>query len=236
MNILVTNDDGIDSHGIVKLAKTAKRFGNVFVVAPDGQRSCISHSMTYGTPIRISRCEFPVDGVSAYKSNGTPADIARVCFAGFLKGKIDVMLAGINDGYNISRDIQYSGTVAAAMEASLFGVHAIAFSQGTFEYGEVVDKYLDGLIEEYINKPLGVNKIWNINFPACKLEECKGVKRDCRVSTDTFYDDGYTEKLVKDGVYEYNIIPKRIWEAEKGSDLAAIIDNYISVGIVNNIG
>ena len=172
MNILVTNDDGIDSHGIVKLAKTAKRFGNVFVVAPDGQRSCISHSMTYGTPIRISRCEFPVDGVSAYKSNGTPADIARVCFAGFLKGKIDVMLAGINDGYNISRDIQYSGTVAAAMEASLFGVHAIAFSQGTFEYGEVVDKYLDGLIEEYINKPLGVNKIWNINFPACKLA-CK---------------------------------------------------------------
>ncbi len=236
MNILVTNDDGIDSIGIVKLAKAAKKFGNVWVVAPDGQRSCISHSLTYGRPIRLTRCDFPVEGVEAYKSNGTPADIARVCAAGFLKDKVDVILAGINDGYNISRDIQYSGTVAAAMEASLFGIHAIAFSQGSYEFGEVVDKYLDGIIEECINKPLDVNKIWNVNFPACKLEDCKGIKRDCKVSTDTFYDDGYSEEQVEDGVYDYSIIQKRIWEAEEGSDLAAVINNYISIGVVNNIG
>ena len=242
MNILITNDDGIDSPGIVKLAKAAKEFGEVYVVAPDRQRSCISHSFTYGTPIRLTRYDFPVDGVHAFSCNGTPADAVRIGMTKIVPDKTDFVFAGINNGYNIAKDIQYSGTVAAAMEAASDGVQAIAFSQGFFDYVEDgylsdnVDKYLDILIKECMNKPLGKNQIWNINFPACDMKDCKGIMRDCKVSTDNFYDDGYAEEVIEEGVIDYRVISRRNYEAQKGTDLAAIVDNYIAVGIVNNIG
>ena len=236
MNILITNDDGINSQGIIKLAEAAKNFGNVFVVAPDGQRSCISHCFTYGRAITLRKVDFPVKDVEAYSCDGTPADAVRIAVTKLYEGKIDCVMAGINDGYNISKDIQYSGTVAPAMEAVSFGIQAIAVSQGSYEFEGYADKYLVSIIDECIKKPLGKNKIWNINFPACAIEDCKGIMRDTKVSTDTFYDDGYSEEVIDEKTSEYSIIPRRIWEAEKGSDLEAIINNYISVGVVNNIG
>ena len=236
MKILITNDDGIDSPLLKKLAVTAKQFGEVYVVAPDTQRSAVSHGFTYTRPITVKEYPFGVEDVKAYSCDGLPADCVRVGIGNFVPGKPDLVLAGINHGYNIGADIQYSGTVAAAMEAAFVGVHAIAVSQGIHSDGRIADTYLSELLKECIEKPLERNRAWNINFPDCSFEECKGIQRDCTVSKDLFYDDGYEVETNADGASSYSIVARRIWKATPGTDLAAIIANYVSVGIVNNIG
>lgn len=87
-----------------------------------------------------------------------------------------------------------------------------------------------------MKKPLKPGQIWNINFPACSLEDCKGVLRDQVVSTDPFYADSYDIEELEDGSKSYMISVNRVWEATEGTDLKAIMDNYVSVGIVNNLG
>ncbi len=236
MKILVTNDDGIDSPLLRKLAVSAKIFGEVFVVAPDVQRSAVSHGFTYTRPIHVKEYSIGIDDIKSYACDGLPADCVRVGISNIVPGGPDLVLAGINNGYNIGADIQYSGTVAAAMEAAFVGIQAIAVSKGANGSDELVDEFLPGLLKESIANPLERNQIWNINFPECSLAECGGIRRDCRVSKDLFYDDGYDETDGGDGNREFGIVPRRIWRATPGTDLAAIIDRCVSVGIVNNIG
>ena len=115
--ILITNDDGIDAGGIRQLAETAKAFGEVWVVAPESQRSGKSHSVTYLEPLYVRERPGYMDGVKAYECSGVPVDCVRVGIH-LLGRKPDVVLSGINSGYNISGDIQYSGTAGAALEAA----------------------------------------------------------------------------------------------------------------------
>ena len=235
MKILVTNDDGITSPLLKKLVAIAKQFGEIYVVAPDTQRSAVSHGFTYTRPILVRPYDFGTEGVSAYSCDGLPADCVRVGISAVLPNKPDLVLAGINDGFNLGADIQYSGTVAAAMEAAFTGVQAIAVSIGREGFEEIIDAYLPGLLKECIEKPLPRNQIWNINFPECTLAECKGIQRDSVVSADLFYDDGYEKWPAQDGGAYYSIVARRIWKATPGTDLAAIIGNYVSVGVVNNL-
>lgn len=176
--ILITNDDGIDAGGIRQLAETAKAFGEVWVVAPESQRSGKSHSVTYLEPLYVRERPGYMDGVKAYECSGVPVDCVRVGIH-LLGRKPDVVLSGINSGYNISGDIQYSGTAGAALEAAFWGIHAIALSQANLDHHPVTDRYLRELIGEYIDKPLPQNTVWNINFPGCAPEDCKGVKHGC---------------------------------------------------------
>ena len=233
--ILITNDDGIDADGIVRLARAAKKFGEVYVVAPESQRSAASHSITLRHSIIAREYDFPVEGVKAYACDGTPGDCVRIGTLNIVPGGADVIMSGINYGYNVGTDLQYSATVGAAFEAAFRGIHAIAFSEDFSDCHETTDRYLEELMEEALNKPLQKNYIWNINFSGCKLAECKGVLRDCKVSNDVFYEDSYDETHI-DGKIEYMINGKRNWEAEEGTDLRAILDNYVSVGKVSNIG
>ena len=233
--ILITNDDGIDALGLKILVNTAKKFGDVTVIAPDGQRSASSHHCIFGKPLVIKEFDYGVEGVNAYSCSGTPADCARAGILKLMDPKPDIVLSGINDGYNISSDIQYSGTVGAAMESVFNGVPAIAISQGSFKSSEVTEHYLYDLLKEYIDKPLMHNQIWNINFPDCKLEDCKGILRDRVVAMDKFYNDDFKVEDNGDGSYFYTGITERIWEASEGTDLHAVANNYISVGIVTNI-
>ena len=173
--ILITNDDGIDAGGIRQLAETAKAFGEVWVVAPESQRSGKSHSVTYLEPLYVRERPGYMDGVKAYECSGVPVDCVRVGIH-LLGRKPDVVLSGINSGYNISGDIQYSGTAGAALEAAFWGIHAIALSQANLDYHPVTDRYLRALIGEYMDKPLPQNTVWNINFPGCAPEDCKGVR------------------------------------------------------------
>lgn len=232
--ILITNDDGIDAGGIRQLAETAKAFGEVWVVAPESQRSGKSHSVTYLEPLYVRERPGYMDGVKAYECSGVPVDCVRVGIH-LLDRKPDVVLSGINSGYNISGDIQYSGTAGAALEAAFWGIHAIALSQANLDYHPVTDRYLRELIGEYMDKPLPQNTVWNINFPGCAPEDCKGVKHGCAVSQDDFYTDSFTCKTLEDGTVEYTVVPGRNWHGSEGTDLGAVCDNYVAVGTVTNV-
>lgn len=235
MRILITNDDGIDAPGIRKLVQIARDFGEVTVIAPDSQRSATSHQSTFGTPLILKEHDFGIEGVKSYSLSGTPADCVRVGVLKIMDPKPDVVLSGINNGYNLASDIQYSGTVGAALEAAFYGIQAIAVSIGKLDCLELADLYLPGLLDEYINKPLGKDQVWNINFPECTPSECKGILHDLKVSKDDFYDDDITAVKQDDGSFVLTEVARRNWTATEGTDLHAIINNYIAAGPVNNI-
>lgn len=233
--ILITNDDGIDADGLVRLARCAKKYGEVLVVAPDSQRSAMSHSITLRHAVEAWEVDFPVEGVKAYACTGTPADCVRVGVRSIAPGKLDHVFSGINYGYNVASDIQYSATAGAAFEAAFQKIHTIAFSENFDDNHSVADKYLDEIMAELIDKPLGVNQIWNVNFPGCDVTECKGILRDRTVALSDFYDDHYDATPLENGRVAYMVVGERQYDAEEGSDLRAILDGYVSIGVANNI-
>ncbi len=235
--ILITNDDGIRADGIRKLAETACRFGDVTVVAPDTQRSAASHHCIFSRPLTLREYDFGMKGVKAYTLDGTPADCVRVGIHAAAEPRPDVVLSGINHGYNISSDIQYSGTVGAALEAAFQGVHAIAVSYGNpqFNATDILDRFLPELLEEYMERPLPASRIWNINFPDCPADRCRGIMRNAVMNTDHFYDDRYLKEKTDDGTWRITNIADRIWKGPENSDLYAVANGYISVGTVTNL-
>lgn len=233
--ILITNDDGINADGIVRLAKAATEFGEVWVVAPDSQRSAMSHSITLRHSFEAWKVDFPVPGVHAYACNGQPGDCVRIGVLNIVPGKPDHVFSGINFGYNMASDIQYSATAGAAFEAAFQGIHTIAFSEDAGEIHEVTDRYLREIMAELLDRPLFINQIWNVNFPGCRLNECNGILRDRKVSTDEFYKDRYIETPVSEGRISYMVEGIRNYEALEGTDLRAILDGYVSIGIATNI-
>lgn len=233
--ILITNDDGINADGIIRLAQAATEFGEVWVIAPDSQRSAMSHSITLRHSVDAWKVDFPVPGVHAYACSGTPGDCVRIGSLNIVPGKPDHVFSGINYGFNAASDIQYSATAGAAFEAAFQGIHTIAFSEDACEIHEVTERYLKEIIAELLNKPLGVNQIWNVNFPGCQLAECNGILRDRKVSTDAFYVDRYIETTVSEDKVSYMVEGIRNYSALEGTDLKAIFDNYISIGIATNI-
>ncbi len=238
MRILITNDDGIMADGIIRLAEAALKYGEVWVVAPESQRSATSHAITLTGTIEVSHCpDFPVKGVEAWKCTGTPADCVRVGGLSVLNERPDVVLSGINYGYNAATDIQYSGTLGAAFEAAFQGYHAIAFSESADPCHETADRYLDEMLREALEVKLDYGQVVNINFPHGPLADCKGIKRGCTVSHGMFYKDRYKQTRERpDGSME--LMVDGTWTAvgEDGTDLQAIIDGYVAFGIVNNVG
>ncbi|HET8691844.1 MAG TPA: 5'/3'-nucleotidase SurE [Steroidobacteraceae bacterium] len=125
MRILVSNDDGIHSPGLAALAKIATRFGDVRVVAPDVEQSSASHAITAARPLTYRRAAY-IPGVESWRVNGTPADCVAL---GVHHWKdVDVVLSGINQGLNLGNGLWHSGTLAAAKQATLFGIRGIALS------------------------------------------------------------------------------------------------------------
>ena len=233
--ILITNDDGIDSDGLIRLVKVAMEFGEVWVVAPQSQRSAMSHSITLRHSIEAWEVDFPIPGVHAYACDGTPADCVRIGVLNIVPGKPDHVFSGINYGYNVGSDLQYSATAGAAFEASFQKIHTIAFSEDADEMHEVTDEYIKDIMGELLDKALEMNQIWNVNFPSCRLKDCKGILKGRTVSTDEFYKDRYLEKKVSSGKISYMVEGIRNYEASQGTDLRAILDNYVSIGIATNI-
>lgn len=234
--ILITNDDGICADGLVRLAAAAKAFGEVWVVAPDRQNSAASHSITLNRPIDIRPHDFPVSDVRAFSCTGTPGDCVRVGIRAVLPCIPDIVLAGINYGYNVGSDIQYSATVGAAFEAGFQGVPAIAFSEDASDCHETADRYLPDILEELICHVPERGKIWNVNFPGCPAEECRGILRDRPVSECAVYEDSYPvlERL-DDGTVRYKVLGEYTGKAEEGTDFRAVLDGYVSIGTVRNI-
>lgn len=234
--ILISNDDGIMADGIIRLSRVAKKFGEVYIVAPDSQRSAMSHSLTLRRNLKVWEVDFPVDGVKAYACDGKPADCVRLGILNIVPGKPDVVLSGINYGFNVAGDIQYSATAGAAFEGAFQGIHSIALSEDSADLHEVTDEYIEDIIRELLDKPLGINEIWNVNFPACHLSECQGILKDRIVSTDNFYEDTYYEKRIDEKTIEYELEGNRILKGSEGTDLDAVLNNYISIGKARNVG
>ncbi len=234
--ILISNDDGINASGIIRLAIAAQKYGEVWVVAPDFQRSGASHSINLHNSIDVYESDFPVEGVRAFSTTGTPADCVRLGVLSIMPEKPDMVLSGINFGYNAGSDIQYSGTVGAAMEAVFQGIPAIAFSEGTGEGYIITDMYLERILDEAVDYSAKPGEILNINFPTCRPDELKGILRDRTVSSGCIYRDHYTCEELSDGGKRYMVEGVYNEDAEEGSDLMALFDKYISIGFVKNIG
>ena len=235
--ILITNDDGIGSDGILRLAEAAKEFGELWVVAPAHERSAASHCITLREPLYVKVCDFPVSGVRAFSCSGMPADCVRVGSLSVMPEKPDVVLSGINYGYNVASDTQYSATVGAALEGAFQGFNAIAFSEESVPCHDTTDAYIRELLAEYIDRVPERNSIVNINIPGCPRTECRGILRGRITSAGSFYHDRY-KKLgeEEDGTVIYMVDGIYNEEAEEDTDFRAVVDKYISVGIVRNLG
>ena len=233
--IMLTNDDGIFTDGMERLARAASKLGEVWIVAPDSERSGKSHAASFHNSIEAWEVDYPVPGVRAFASTGTPADCVRIGLLNIIPGSAEFVFSGINYGYNIATDLQYSATVGAAFEAAFQKKHVIAFSEDASPVHEVTDRYLEEIMIELMEKPLEADQIWNVNFPSCTLSECRGILRDRKTFLGEFYKDRYNETPLENGRISYMVEGIRSWEGEEGTDLKAILDNYVSIGRANNI-
>ena len=178
MNILVSNDDGIDARGIHELVKALSEKANVYVCAPDGQRSASGHGITVSKPITAEEVEF--EGAQlAFKLSGTPVDCVKLGIKILRKRDIiiDMVYAGINHGGNYGTDTLYSGTVSAAIEGTICGVPAVAVSVNSHEaeYFEYACELAVDALEKSEGK-ISPDTVLNINTPNLPKNEIKGLK------------------------------------------------------------
>ncbi len=177
--ILVTNDDGITAPGIRALIDAVKDFGKVIVVAPDKPQSAQGHAMTLNLPLRLRKVNIFGD-IEAYECSGTPVDCVKLAKDVVLENRAaDLCVSGVNHGSNASINIIYSGTVSAAMEASLEGINSIGFSLLDFAYNadfEPCKKYIRHLVRYVLDHGLQKTKLLNVNIPKLPESEIKGIK------------------------------------------------------------
>ena len=164
MRYLITNDDGINATGLKILAKIAKNFGDVICVAPLTEQSAKSHGLNIRTTYSVEQVADIIPGVKSYAVDSTPADCVRVAHY-YLNIDYDIVLSGINNGYNLGEDIMYSGTLGAAEEGVLLGKKGIAFSAARNKF-EGLEEALCNIFQ-YINNEKLINKSYllNINIP-----------------------------------------------------------------------
>jgi 5'-nucleotidase len=170
VRILVSNDDGYEAAGVNALVDAVRPLGEVWVVAPDREQSASSHAISLHRPLRIREVK-----PQWYSVDGTPSDCSYLAINHILKDRRPtLMVSGINHGANLADDVTYSGTVAAAMEASILGIPAIAFSlvsRGPFHFGPAA-QFVQALVREAISHPLPTNLLLNVNIP--DVPELKG--------------------------------------------------------------
>jgi 5'-nucleotidase len=222
--ILVTNDDGVHGLGLRPLIAAMQSLGDVVAVVPDQERSADSHSLTLHKPIRVYRTAEGLTTVS-----GSPADCARFGVLQMMKGSADLVVSGINHGYNLGEDIIYSGTVAAAREARVLGVPAIAFSQDLAERSyETAVAYACDLARQTLSRGLPSGVILNVNFPRPKGGKFRGV-RAARLGR-RIYSTNISRRCDPRGRTYYWMGGSRArWVMMPGTDVAAVASGWVSV-------
>ncbi len=237
MNILVTNDDGIKAAGLRAIVKELASLGNVYVVAPNGQCSAYSHKMTLRGSLRFEEQEVP-GAKKAYALWGTPVDCVHVG-CNFLVGeKIDLVVSGINKGPNLSTDIIYSGTIAAAREAFIHHIPSVALSLNSFTVRDfsLAARIGADLVRRYYERDDRQNYILSVNIPYVPEEEIKGIKV-CDKTLNVIYQDEISRYEKKGKTYvRLSTSPERLMEAsdDLSIDYIAIRNNYISISALQN--
>jgi 5'-nucleotidase len=198
--ILVSNDDGITSHGIRALIKMAEDFGEVVVVAPNGPQSGMGHAITIGNTLRLDKTDIYSD-IVAYECSGTPADCIKLAKHIVLKDRIpDLVISGINHGSNSSISVLYSGTMSAAIEAAIEGLPSIGFSlcdfspNAPFDHAEIFIKHI---IQKALEKGIPKGVALNVNIPSKKSGPIKGIKI-CRQAAAK-WEEKFEERLDPNG-------------------------------------
>lgn len=220
MNILITNDDGYKSEGLIILAQWAKKLGNVTVAAPKTEQSGKSHSIEIHKPYEAKRVDI-LEGIDWYYVDSTPADCVRFGFNG-LKRNYDMVFSGINRGLNLGEDISYSGTVGAIFEAAYMGVKALAFSTDpeSFKASKAcLDKVYTFITQKELFK---YNDIYNINIPLIPHEEILVTKQGGPYFKDRFHHIG-------NDVYEIEGYSVYKGAENYSEDLDATLNGYISI-------
>jgi 5'-nucleotidase len=178
MHILVSNDDGILAPGLLALAGAMREFGAVTVIAPEENQSANGHRKTLTKPLRVNEVQL-ADGHRAYSTDGAPADCIALAMLGVFQEPVDLVVSGINRGANLGQDLTYSGTIAAAFEATIFHKPAIAFSlddrsfQADYSTAAEIARQVTRQVIEHGLPPL---TLLSVNIPQLPLEKIGGMK------------------------------------------------------------
>jgi 5'-nucleotidase len=241
LNVLLTNDDGIEAEGLQALRGALAALDGVrlAVIAPDGNRSAMARSITTRRPLWVEEIPF-VDGSVGYATDGTPVDCVRLASLGLVADfTTDLVVAGINHGANLGDDITYSGTVAAALEGVVLGIPAIAVSQqsqaraldfrydGGFSF-ELAAGFVAALVERIEDVPLPASTLLNVNVPAGRPAGVEVTSLGKRI---------YRDELKLDHEDDGPPARRRYWiygsdpgfHDEPGTDLAAVAAGRIAV-------
>ncbi|MBI5598689.1 MAG: 5'/3'-nucleotidase SurE [Deltaproteobacteria bacterium] len=223
--ILVSNDDGIRSPGIKAIASALKKLGEVYVVAPDRERSAASHSLTLHRPLRVHRV-----GPREYAIDGTPTDCITLALKvkGILPMRPSIVVSGINMGGNLGEDITYSGTVSAAMEGTLLGIPSIAVSlvaRRNFNF-RASARFAARFVRLILENGLPKDTLLNVNVPSAgRIKGARITRQGKRV-----FGDVVVEKVDPRGKKYYWIGGDMLrWEGGEDTDFAAVAKGYISI-------
>ena len=230
MRILVTNDDGIHGPGLEVLEAISHTLSDdVWVVAPDAERSGAGHSLTIADPLRFRKL-----GDRRFEVAGTPTDCVIMAARKILPGLPDLVLSGVNRGSNIADDVTYSGTIAAAMEGTALGLKSIALSQvtGIYDNGEsfaVAKAHGAAVVKKLAAMSFGPGVLINVNFPDCRVDEMQGIeitRQGKRDQSFLFVD----ERVDARGRHYYWIgSAKERGTPPAGTDIAAVFGKRISI-------
>lgn len=229
--ILVTNDDGITAPGINHLIGLMKKLGDVVVVAPNSPQSGMGHAITLEDPLRIHSVHIFED-VEAYECSGTPVDCVKIAKNVIFKDRtIDLCVSGINHGSNAGINIIYSGTMSAAMEASLENIDSIGFSLLDYSFDadfSHADEYILSLAKNVLDKGLQGSKLLNVNIPKKSEQPLSGIKI-CKQG-EGVWEEEFIESEDPRGNTYYWMSGKFVRkDHEEGTDLWALENNFISV-------
>ena len=230
--ILVSNDDGITSKGILTLVNAMKQLGDVIVVAPNSPQSGMGHAITVGETLRLEE-NFIFEGVRAFECSVTPADCVKMARHFVLKDQRqpDVVVSGVNHGSNSSISVLYSGTMSAAIEGAIEGTPSIGFSLCDYSHKaemEHIEKYLISITDMVLRKSLPKGVALNVNFPPKRNEPIKGV-RICRQANAKWEED-FDERFDPHGRRYFWMVGNFVnFDKGEDNDEWAIANNYVSV-------
>lgn len=238
MHIFLVNDDGIGARGIMALYRAAVARGHqVSMCAPKYQQSAASHRFTLSEPIYVEPYPLDAEGCEGYAITGAPADCVRVGMQHLnTQTPVDVVISGINDGYNAGVAVHYSGTVGAAMEGAFHYLHAIAVSidfRATQEMFDALARYTIETAEKYVRTPQMRDTILNINAPCLPPEQWQP---PVYAPLDTgYFKDSYEKRVTPRGITYYWLTNDgSIESAREGTDMDYLQKGHVTLTLVGN--
>ena len=229
--ILVTNDDGISAPGIRTLISAMNELGDVIVVAPDSPQSAMGHAITINSTLQCNKVKIDNGPQIEYSCSGTPADCVKLGINEILDRKPDICVSGVNHGSNSSINVIYSGTMSAAVEASIEGIPAIGFSLLDYSWSanfNEIKKYLINITKQALLNGIPKGNALNVNFPKLKEKDIKGIKI-CR-QANAYWVEKFDKRVNPQGK-EYYWLTGEFINKDNGhdSDEWALANGFISI-------